>query len=58
MAPYLINKANFIACHNFTFLDQYDMLRNLEEGGTFLLTTTFNAKEIWDELPAKIQQQT
>ena len=56
MAPYLINKANFIACHNSNFLDQYDMLRNLEEGGTFLLTTHFNAKQIWAELPNKVQQ--
>jgi pyruvate-ferredoxin/flavodoxin oxidoreductase len=30
VAPYLINKANFVACHNFTFLDKYDMLSNLE----------------------------
>ena len=35
-SPYLINKASFIACHNFTFLDTYDMLANLEEGGTFV----------------------
>ena len=56
VAPYLINKANFIACHNFTFLNQYDMLRNLEEGGTFLLTTSFNEKEIWKELPQNVQR--
>ncbi len=56
VAPYLINKANFIACHNFTFLDQYDMLRNLDEGGTFLLTTTYNAKQIWKELPNNVQK--
>jgi len=57
VAPYLINKANFIACHNFTFLDKYDMLSNLEEGGTFLLTTTFNKDQIWDQLPAEVQKQ-
>ena len=56
VAPYLINKANFIACHNFTFLNQYDMLANLDEGGTFLLTTTFNSKQIWKELPAAVQK--
>ncbi len=56
VAPYLINKANFIACHNFNFLNQYDMLRNLDEGGTFLLTTTFNAKQIWKEMPANVQK--
>ncbi len=56
VAPYLINKANFIACHNFTFLDQYDMLKNLDVGGTFLLTTTFNKDQIWDKLPAPVQK--
>jgi pyruvate-ferredoxin/flavodoxin oxidoreductase len=57
VAPYLINKASFIACHNFTFLDSYDMLANLEDGGTFLLTTTFDKDTVWDQLPAKVQQQ-
>ncbi|RJX21497.1 MAG: pyruvate:ferredoxin (flavodoxin) oxidoreductase, partial [Desulfobulbus sp.] len=57
MAPYLIDKANFVACHNFTFLDKYDMLGNLEEGGTFLLTTTFTKDEVWNQLPARVQQQ-
>ncbi len=57
MAPYLINKASFIACHNFTFLDKYDMLVNMEEGGTFLLTTTFTKDQVWDHLPAKVQKQ-
>ncbi len=56
VAPYLINKANFIACHNFTFLDQYDMLCNLDEGGTFLLTTSFDAKTIWSKLPSRVQK--
>ncbi len=56
VAPYLINKANFIACHNFTFLDQYDMLDNLDQGGTFLLTTSFDAKTIWSKLPSRVQK--
>ncbi len=57
VAPYLINKANFIACHNPAFLNTYDMLANLEPGGTFLLTTTFTKDEIWDHLPALVQKQ-
>ena len=57
VAPYLINKANFVACHNFTFLDKYDMLANLEDGGTFLLTTNFNKTQVWKELPAVVQKQ-
>jgi len=56
VAPYLISKANFIACHNFTFLDKYDMLGNLENGGTFLLTTTFNKDQIWKQLPDQVQK--
>ena len=57
VAPYLINKANFIACHNFAFLDSYDMLASLHEGGTFLLTTTYTKDEIWKHLPALVQRQ-
>ncbi|WP_028582985.1 pyruvate:ferredoxin (flavodoxin) oxidoreductase [Desulfogranum mediterraneum] len=57
VAPYLINKASFIACHNFAFLDSYDMLANLEENGTFLLTTNFSKDEIWAHLPALAQRQ-
>ncbi len=56
VAPYLINKANFVACHNFTFLKQVDMVGNLEEGGTFLLTTNFDKNTVWNELPGKVQQ--
>ncbi len=56
VAPYLINKANFIACHNFTFLDMVDMLSNLEEGGTFLLTSSFDKDQVWNKLPKKVQQ--
>ncbi|MCL7487012.1 MAG: pyruvate:ferredoxin (flavodoxin) oxidoreductase [Desulfobulbaceae bacterium] len=57
VAPYLINKASFVACHNPTFLDQYDMLANLEEGGTFLLTTPHSKTKVWNSLPGKVQQQ-
>jgi len=57
VAPYLINKANFIACHNPAFLNTYDMLANLETGGTFLLTTSFDKSQIWDSLPSLVQKQ-
>ncbi len=56
IAPYLIDKANFIACHNFAFLKQVDMLTNLDEGGTFLLTTSFDKDTVWNELPGKVQR--
>ena len=57
VAPYLINKANFIACHNPAFLNTYDMLANLEPNGTFLLTTSYDKNTIWDSLPSLVQKQ-
>jgi pyruvate-ferredoxin/flavodoxin oxidoreductase len=56
-SPYLIDRANFIACHNPSFLEKYDMLSNLEEGGTFLLTTQHGPEEVWDTLPQEVQKQ-
>jgi pyruvate-ferredoxin/flavodoxin oxidoreductase len=57
VAPYLINKANFIACHNPAFLNTYNMLANLEPNGTFLLTTSYDKDTIWDSLPSLVQKQ-
>ncbi len=56
-APYLISRANFIACHNFSFLEKFDMLQNLEEGGTFLLMSPYGTDEVWDKLPGRVQKQ-
>jgi len=56
-SSYLISKANFIACHQFMFLERIDMLRYAEEGAVFLLNSTFSADKVWDELPKKVQQQ-
>jgi pyruvate-ferredoxin/flavodoxin oxidoreductase len=55
--PYLISKANFIACHNPSFPDKIDMLSSAEEGATFLLTTSHNKDEVWDTLPVEVQEQ-
>ncbi|MEK7289770.1 MAG: 2-oxoacid:acceptor oxidoreductase family protein, partial [Planctomycetota bacterium] len=49
--PYLVSKANFIACHNTSFLEKLDMLADAEEGATFLLTTSKKKDEVWDSLP-------
>jgi pyruvate-ferredoxin/flavodoxin oxidoreductase len=54
--PYLLSKANFIACHNPTFLEKYDMLSNAEEGAVFLLTTSHEKDEVWDTLPVEVQE--
>jgi len=56
-APYLITKANFIACHNFSFLPKYDMLGNAMEGGTFLLTSEYSAADVWQHIPGRVQKQ-
>jgi len=55
-SPYLINKANFVACHQFVFLETQDMLKNIEKGGTFLLNAPYPAEEVWDNLPLKVQE--
>jgi pyruvate-ferredoxin/flavodoxin oxidoreductase len=55
-SPYLISKADFIACHNPSFLEKYDMLANIKEGGTFLLTSSHTKDEVWDTLPIEVQQ--
>jgi len=56
-SPYLITKANFLACHNFSFLEKYDILKNVVEGGTFLLTSLYDKDKVWDQLPPKVQKQ-
>jgi pyruvate-ferredoxin/flavodoxin oxidoreductase len=56
-SSYLIQKANFVACHNESFLEKYDMLKNCKEGGTFLLTSHYGKNEIWAQLPVEVQQQ-
>jgi len=55
--PYLISKANFIACHNPSFLEKFDMLANAEKGAVFLLTTSYGKDEVWDTLPIEVQEQ-
>lgn len=55
-SPYLIRKANFVACHQTVFLEKYDMLTNLQNGGTFLVNTPWSKDEIWDNLPKKVQE--
>ena len=53
---YLISKADFLACHKFSFLEKLDMLVNAKPGGTFLLNSPFSADKVWDELPMEVQK--
>ena len=55
--PYLVTKADFVACHNPSFLEKYDMLSTLRQGGTFLLTSSHDKDEVWDTLPQEVQKQ-
>lgn len=54
---YLIDSANFVACHQFVFLEKYDMLKYAKENAVFLLNSPYSKDEIWDKLPRKVQQQ-
>ncbi len=56
-APYLINKADFIACHQFIFTEKVEMLQFAKEGATFLLNSPYGQDEVWDKLSGQLQQQ-
>jgi len=56
-STYLIQKANFVACHKFAFIEQFDMLSYAEEGATFLLASPYGADKIWDHIPEHVQQK-
>lgn len=55
-SSYLISKANFVACHQPTFPDRYDMSANLVPGGTLLMNTPYDVDKVWDTLPAVTQK--
>ncbi len=56
-SPYLIDKANFVACHQFGFLETYDVLKSADPGATFLLNSPFSVDEVWEHLPGRARQQ-
>ncbi|MCE0499370.1 MAG: pyruvate:ferredoxin (flavodoxin) oxidoreductase [Methylacidiphilales bacterium] len=56
-SAYLVTKANFVGCHLPGFLDKYDVLKDLVEGGTFLLNTSFGPDKVWESLPEPAQRQ-
>jgi len=57
-APYLIeaNQANFVACHQYSFLERVDMLKYAKEGAIFLLNSLYGPEEIWDHLEQEVQK--
>ena len=56
-STYLVQRANFIAVHQFTFLNSYDVLGAAVDGGTLLLNCPYAAEEVWDNLPISVQEQ-
>ncbi len=55
--PYLLPDADFIACHNPSFLERLDMLSQADDGAVFMLTTPYKKDEVWDTLPVEAQEQ-
>lgn len=54
-SAYLIAAADFLACHQWSFIDRLDMTRTLRPGGTFLLNSPYPADDVWDRLPREVQ---
>ncbi|MDM9380396.1 pyruvate:ferredoxin (flavodoxin) oxidoreductase [Chlorogloeopsis sp. ULAP01] len=56
-SAYLVNQANFVACHQWGFLEQLDILAHIVPGGTFLLNSPYQPEEVWSRLPRLVQEQ-
>jgi pyruvate-ferredoxin/flavodoxin oxidoreductase len=56
-SSYLISRANFVACHQFGFLERTDVLGVAEPGATFLLNSPYGPDEVWDHLPIETQRE-
>ena len=55
-SPYLIDTADFVACHQQSYLNKYDMTSNLKDGGSFLLNTIWSDEELNTHLPANVKR--
>jgi pyruvate-ferredoxin/flavodoxin oxidoreductase len=56
-STYLISQASFVACHQYSFLERLDVLREAQPGATFLLNSLYGPDEVWDHLPKTVQRQ-
>ncbi len=56
-SAYLVERAGFVACHQFEFVDKIDVLEHAAPGAAFLLNAPFPADEVWDHLPREMQEQ-
>ena len=55
-STYLINKADFVACHKASYIRQYDMVQDVKPGGVFLLNCSWNAEELESHLPGQVKR--
>ena len=55
-STYLINKADFVACHKASYIRQYDMVQDVKPGGVFLLNCSWNAEELETHLPGQVKR--
>ena len=55
-STYLINEADFVACHNQAYVNQYDLLKGLKKGGTFVLNCKWSDEELGEKLPAAMKK--
>ena len=55
-SPYLINQANFVACHQFSFLERFDVTKYAAPGAVFLLNSIYGTDEVWGKLPVETQK--
>ncbi len=56
-SSYQISKASFVACHQFSFLERFDMLKSANPGAVFLLNSLYGPEDVWEHLPKKVQKQ-
>ena len=55
--PYLVTEPQFVACHRQSYVHEYDLIRGIKKGGTFLLNCTWSPEELNEHLPAKLRRQ-
>lgn len=55
-STYYVHKADFVACHNSSYVHKYDIVDDIKEGGNFLLNCSWDAKELDEKLPAKMKK--
>ena len=56
-SSYLVRRAGFVGVHQFEFVNRYDVLETADEGAAFLLNAPYPKEEVWDRLPAEVQEQ-